>query len=93
MRNETDEMMISRADLPGNKIDDEMVFFNQQKGRYFGTGPVGTVIWEFIDTPRSISEIYDHLLKMFDIDRSTCEAQVSKFISELLEEGIVRTER
>ncbi|MDJ0922050.1 MAG: PqqD family peptide modification chaperone [Henriciella sp.] len=82
--------IIRRAELPGSRVDDEMVFFNPVAGNYYGTGPVGAEIWDFLETPRSLSEICDHLLAKFEVDRQTCEAQLRSFISEMLNEGIVQ---
>ena len=82
-------LVIKRTDLIGNQIDNEMVFFNQSTGKYFATGQVGAEIWAFIEAPRSVAQICDHLLEKFNVDRSTCETQVNKFVTELIESGIV----
>lgn len=83
------ESVIRRAELPGSRIDDEMVFFNPVAGNYYGTGPVGAEIWEFLEKPRSFTEICSHLLEKFEVDQTTCETQLKSFISEMLNEGIV----
>lgn len=83
------DLVIKRTDLAGSQIDNEMVFFNQNTGKYFATGPVGAEIWEYLTVPRSISQICDHLLAKFEVDRSTCETQVQKFVGDLIEGGIV----
>lgn len=81
--------VIQRTDLTGSQIDSEMVFFNHNTGKYFGTGPVGADIWAYVDSPKSISEICDYLLETYDIDRETCETQVQKFVREMIAGGIV----
>lgn len=85
----TNATKLQRASLPGSKINDEMVFFNSENGKYYGTGAVGTEIWDCLEQPKSIHEICDHLLSKFDVDRETCEAQVREFVGELLQGGIV----
>ena len=85
----TSNLVIKRTDLTGSQIDNEMVFFNQNTGKYFATGSVGTEIWEYLTVPRSVSQICDHLLEKFEVDRTTCETQVRKFVRDLIEGGIV----
>ena len=82
-------LVIQRTQLAGNQVDNEMVFFNQNSGKYFATGPVGSEIWEYLSVPRSVSQICDHLLETFEVDRATCEAEVHKFVSDLINGGIV----
>ena len=84
-----EEFVVRRAELPGSRIDDEMVFFNQNSGTYYGTGLVGAVIWDFLDSPRSFGQICDHLLAKFEVEQETCERQVRDFLGDMLAEGIL----
>ncbi len=81
---------IRRIEIPGSKIEDELVFFHHDTGKYYATGPVGAEIWEFLASDRTVSEICGHLMARFDIDRPTCEAEVDTFLQELLEAGVIR---
>ena len=83
------DLVIRRTELTGSEIDDEMVFFNHETGKYFATGPVGSTIWQFLDAPKSISEVCEFLLDKYEVDRSTCETQVQRFVGELIDGGIV----
>jgi hypothetical protein len=83
---------IRRVELAGSRIDDEMVFFDQEAGKYYATGSVGADIWEFLDAPRSFAAICDHLLDLYDVDHATCEAQVRGFLSQLLDARMVTAE-
>lgn len=86
------DLVVKRSEIPGSKIDDEFVFFNRETGSYYGTGPVGANIWDFLEMPKSINEICEHLLSIYDVDRAKCESQVNKFISDMIDAGIVDTE-
>ena len=90
MSNSTEESKIQRGTLPGSRIDDEMVFFDLNSGNYFGTGAVGTKIWEYLETPRSFEEICEHLLEFFDVDRAVCESDVKSFLADMMREKIVQ---
>ena len=85
----TSDQIIKRANIHGSKIGDELVFFNHETGKYYGTGPVGAEIWEILETPTSLGQICDRLLEKFDVDRETCETHVSEFISDMIKSGIL----
>lgn len=89
MREFDSNTVLKRTELPGNFIDDELVLFNHKSGKYFGTGPVGAEIWRFLAEPRSFDEVCNHLLQLFDVDQTTCKTQVTSYMSDLMDNGIV----
>jgi hypothetical protein len=69
---------------------EEMVMMSVEVGRYYGLNAVATRIWELLETPRNASELCRHILEEFDVDAATCEAEVRRFVGELLDHGIIR---
>ena len=59
------------------------------RGRYYALNPVGRVIWDFLDAPRTHAEIRAHVLAKFDVDNETCERDMNTFLQDLLREGLV----
>lgn len=88
----TPETVIRRIELPGSRIQDEMVFFHHEAGKYYATGPVGADIWERLEAPCTFSAICDHLVAVYDIDRKTCENQVRAFLGQMLGNGMIGLE-
>lgn len=87
----TAETIFRRLDLPGARIENEMVFVDIDAGSYYATGEVGADIWDFLDAPRSFEAICDHLLGRYEIDRTTCEAEVRAFLAQLLDAHLIET--
>lgn len=87
------DTIFQRVELLGSRIQDEMVFFDQNAGKYFATGPVGADIWEFLDSPRTFPAICDHLLGVYEIDRAACEVEVRAFLGQMLDAGIIEAKR
>jgi hypothetical protein len=83
------DTVFRRVELPGSRIQDEMVFFDQSAGKYYATGPVGADIWEFLDAPKSFAAICDHLLNIYDVDRATCETEAGTFLTQMLDARMV----
>lgn len=86
------DTVLRRVELPGSRIQDEMVFFDQEAGKYYATGPVGADIWEFLDAPQSFAAICEHLLQLYEIDRPTCESEARAFLAQMMEAGMVAEE-
>lgn len=78
-----------RVELPGSRIDHEIVLFDQQAGRYYATGEIGANIWEFLQIPRTFGEICSHLLESYDVDADTCRSGVQEFLTQMLAAKLV----
>ena len=49
----------------------------------------GRIIWDMLSKGNDQEEIVEKILEEYDIDRSTVEADVSRFIATLMEDGIL----
>lgn len=61
----------------------ETVLMNKQTGDYFGINTVGTTIWELLSAPLTAEAIVAQLLERYEIDQTTCAAEVGQFLSTL----------
>lgn len=79
-------------DLETRDMDGESVMMSIERGKYYGMDPVGSRIWELLDSPRSVSSLCDVLVEEFDIDRTQCMVQVIEFLERLSSERLIATE-
>ena len=79
----------ARPDVFATSVDDELVLFDPEKGAYYGAGVVGERIWALVSEGKSIEVLCEELTHLFDVDRSTCEADVIMFLNELEAHGLV----
>jgi hypothetical protein len=71
-------------------VADETVLLSLDNGEYFGLNEVGASIWRLIQEPRSVGEVRDALLSMYDgIAADDCLAHVLAFVQELHGLGLV----
>ena len=85
-----DTALYSRSDVQGNRLGDEIVFFDDRVGKYFATGPVGADIWEMLESPTNFETIFDNLLQSYEIDRDTCRDQAFAFLGKMIEINLVK---
>ena len=70
-------------------IGDELVMMSAERGAYLGLSSVGARIWELIETPRDIEDIFAQLTGEFEVELETCRAEVTQFLQELASNGAV----
>jgi hypothetical protein len=68
---------------------EEAVMMSVVAGRYYGLNAVGTRIWDLLERPMTIAELCAQLCEEFEVEAQTCEAEVLKFVNELIANGIV----
>lgn len=78
-----------RLELPGTRIQDELVLFDHNSGKYFATGPVGADVWDLLTERRTLAELCERLLADYTIDSATCEREVRQFLAEMLAAGVI----
>lgn len=78
----TDQAVLSR-------IGDETVILHLDSGVYFGLDAVGTVIWDMVQTGASRSDLKTALMAKYDVDPTILEADIARFIDQLLENGLL----
>jgi hypothetical protein len=59
------------------------------KGQYFGLEDVGARVWALLESPRSVGDIRDQLVREFEVDATVCEAELRPFLRTLLDQGLL----
>jgi Coenzyme PQQ synthesis protein D (PqqD) len=82
---------LSRNDeiLHASVGSEEVVMMSVPAGRYYGLNAVASRIWELLETPKTIAQVCAQISEEFEVDARTCEAEVLKFVQDLLDNGIV----
>lgn len=80
---------------PGNIVSDmdgEKVMLSVHKGKYYNLGELGGEIWDLMKEPVTLHELVTTLQSQYDVEQTECEEQVTDFINQLLEQGLVKIE-
>lgn len=73
-------------------MDGEKVMLSVQKGKYYNLGKLGGEIWDLMKEPVTIQELVTTLQSQYDVAQAECEEQVTDFINQMLEQGLVKIE-
>lgn len=85
----TPQTIVARKPVHASRVQDDLVFFDDQAGRYFATGSVGAEIWEILDTPCSVQDICNRLIERYEVEPETCLTDVSAFLEDLSAAGLI----
>ena len=67
------------------ELMDEVVILSLQTGEYYGLDPIAADIWNLVQQPRTVSEVRDALLVLYDgVTADECEAQVLALLEEMV---------
>lgn len=84
-----DSQFVRNPDLIATDMDGDTVMMSIEHGKYYGVSGVGTRIWELLEKPTTPSQIIISICKEFEVDETTCRADVERFITELIDNGMV----
>jgi hypothetical protein len=84
-----DKMVRRTGEMIEAEVDGELVALHVDNGTCYGFNGTATRIWALIEQPRRLSELKEELLREFDVDPSTCEAELKDLLDELAADGLV----
>jgi hypothetical protein len=67
----------------------EAAILNLKNSVYYGLDPVGARVWNLIQEPKTLAEIRDTLLGIYDVDSLKLESDLRALLTELAEQGLI----
>ncbi|MER3490959.1 MAG: PqqD family protein [Mastigocladus sp. ERB_26_2] len=91
MRSKTVEVNISEntivvasAEQISSDLGGEVVILNLKSGTYHGLNEVGTLIWNLIQTPKTVKDIKAAILAEYEVEAERCDRDLLKLLEDLL---------
>jgi hypothetical protein len=82
--------MVTRKDgWLAAKVGNELVMMSAESGVYIGLNDVGAFIWDLIETPHDLDQIYTILSSEFETTLDGCRPEVDRFLAELETRGAI----
>lgn len=70
-------------------LEGEAVILHLGEGVYYGLNEVGAKVWMLVQTPRTVSEIRDALLRDYDVTPDDCTRDLLDLLQQLMEWNLV----
>lgn len=71
-------------------LGDGMALLDLRTNQYFSLVDVGAVVWQSLQTPRTLNEIVEDVLAVYEVDRSDCVQDVDLLLSDLVGADLVK---
>lgn len=78
---------------PGNIVSDmggEKVMMSVENGKYYNLGTIGGEIWSRLETPITVNEVIESLIKEYEVEKEECVEQVVSFLQMLYKEKLIQ---
>ena len=72
-----------------SSLEDELVMFDADEGKYYNLNSVATEIWNILEEPHTIKELCNTLSERFEITEEQCQKEVMDFLPDLEEKGLI----
>lgn len=69
-------------------VGDDTMLLDLESGTYFGLDPIGSEIWQAIESNQSLGEACDRLEALYEVTREQLERDVIALAVELVEKGL-----
>lgn len=81
--------VVARTEVLTAEVADEAVLLDTDAGHYYGTNPVGTLVIDELEAPRTVGDLREAILEAFDVDAETCTEDLATFLADLHEAGLI----
>jgi len=72
-----------------SNINNDLVFFDTDKGMYYGVNSIGAVLWEHIQQQKTLGELIATLLERFDVNEERCWQDVTKVLDQMIAKQLI----
>lgn len=83
-------IILSSKEQVSCNLGNEEVILNFKDGVYYGLDSIGVFIWDQAQKSKTVKEICDSVLEVYDVESKCCEQDVRKLLQELLEKGLIQ---
>ena len=67
----------------------EAAILSMKEGVYYGLDPVGAEVWNLIQTPQSVADLREAVVRGYDVLPELCERDLIALLESLLSKGLI----
>ena len=67
----------------------ETVILEPKASSYYGLNDVATLIWNLIQTPKTVKEIQDAIIETYEVEQEECQEDLWELIENLKSRGLI----
>jgi len=87
-----DSLVVQSGDIVACELAGEMALLHFESGIYYGLDETGTSIWRLVQSPRSVREVWEAMLTVYNVDPNRCEEDVLALLQSMIDEHLVEVQ-
>jgi hypothetical protein len=72
------------------ELEREAAILNLTSGMYYGLDAIGATVWSLIGQPRTVRQVRDELLELYEAEPERCERDLIALLQELASKGLIQ---
>ncbi len=84
-----DKVFTQNSQCPVRSIGDGLVIMAPSGDTTHSLEDIGAFIWNQIDGKRTLQDILEAILSVYDVEEDTAKDDLSNFISQMLDSGLI----
>ncbi|WP_315786742.1 lasso peptide biosynthesis PqqD family chaperone [Fischerella sp. JS2] len=77
-------IVVASVEQISSDLGGEAVILNIKSGTYHGLNEVGTLIWNLIQTPKTVEDIKAAILAEYEVEAEQCDRDLVNLLEDLL---------
>lgn len=78
-----------KAAVVGADVADDAILLDIDSGYFFQLNRTGAKIWAFVEEPQTLGALTDHMAASYKVDVETCRSDVTEFVADLIDRGVL----
>lgn len=84
-----ESVVVAAKDQVSCDLEGETAILSLAKGTYYGLDSIGTQVWTLLQQPRCVAEIYDAILREYEVEPECCHDDLLALLERLRTEGLI----
>ncbi len=78
-----------KAAVVGADVADDAILLDIDTGYFFQLNRTAAKIWAFVEAPQTLGALTAHMAASYRVDVDTCRSDVTEFVADLIERGVL----
>lgn len=84
------QIYVRNPEILEKRLDDELLLIDNESDIIFNLNPIGTAVWQFLESPREADEILDILYTAFpDVPREQIDKDTDLLLVQLVDRNLI----
>ncbi len=84
-----DAVVYASPEPLASSVGDEVALLSLTRGTYYGLNRPGAGLWQRLQRPVRVRELYDELLQTYAVDADACRRDLLDFLEHLARSGLL----